>query len=74
MIPVEKALEIVLAHTPSLPTEEVLLTDALGRKLGCASAATIKQSALRRPSLDIGAFQYCGRCCDVCEIRSRKCS
>ncbi len=33
MIPVEEALEIVLAHTPSLPAEEVLLTEALGRVL-----------------------------------------
>jgi len=33
VIPVEEALEIVLAHTPSLPAEEVLLTEALGRVL-----------------------------------------
>jgi molybdopterin molybdotransferase len=33
VIPVETALEIVLSHTPTLPTEEVLLTDALGRVL-----------------------------------------
>jgi molybdopterin molybdotransferase len=33
VIPVETALEIVLAHTPTLPAEEVLLTDALGRVL-----------------------------------------
>ncbi len=33
MIPVDKALEIVLSHTPLLPSEEVLLTDALGRVL-----------------------------------------
>ena len=33
VIPVEKALEIVLAHTPSLPAEEVVLTEALGRVL-----------------------------------------
>lgn len=33
MIPVEKALEIVLAHTPLLPSEEVALTEAMGRIL-----------------------------------------
>src|SRR5258706_3033788 len=33
VIPVEEALEIVLANTPSLPAEEVLLTEALGRVL-----------------------------------------
>ena len=31
MIRVERALEIVLTHTPLLPSEEVLLTQALGR-------------------------------------------
>jgi len=33
VIPVDKALEIVLAHTPTLPAEEILLGDALGRVL-----------------------------------------
>jgi molybdopterin molybdotransferase len=33
VIPVETALEIVLSHTPTLPAEEVLLADALGRVL-----------------------------------------
>ena len=33
MIPVEKALEIVLAHTPVLPAEEVSLELAVGRVL-----------------------------------------
>jgi molybdopterin molybdotransferase len=33
VIPVEEALEIVLKHTPTLGSEEVLLTDALGRVL-----------------------------------------
>jgi molybdopterin molybdotransferase len=33
VIPVDKALEIVLAHTPALPAEEVALTDAVGRVL-----------------------------------------
>ena len=33
MITVEKALETVLAHTKTLPAEEVLLADALGRVL-----------------------------------------
>jgi molybdopterin molybdotransferase len=33
VIPVDQALEIVLAHTPALASEEVLLTDALGRVL-----------------------------------------
>ena len=33
MIPVEEALATVLAHTPSLGAEDVLLTDALGRVL-----------------------------------------
>lgn len=34
MIPVEQALEIVLAHTPTLPLDDVELSHALGRVLG----------------------------------------
>ena len=34
VVPVDKALEIVLGHTPVLPAEEVELPNALGRVLG----------------------------------------
>ena len=52
MIPVEKALEIVLAHTPSLPAEEVSLGDAVGRVLAEDVAADVDMPPFDRSAMD----------------------
>ena len=61
MIPVDEALAIVLAHTPSLPDEEVLLTDALGRVLAEAAAADHDMPPFDRSAMD----GYAVRAADV---------
>ncbi len=52
MIPVEQALEIVLAHTPLLPVEEVLLTQALGRVLAEDVRADMDLPSFDRSAMD----------------------
>jgi molybdopterin molybdotransferase len=61
LIPVDEALAIVLAHTPSLPDEEVLLTDALGRVLAEAAAADHDMPPFDRSAMD----GYAVRAADV---------
>jgi molybdopterin molybdotransferase len=52
VIPVEKALDIVLAHTPVLPAEEVLITDALGRVLAEDVRADLDMPPFDRSAMD----------------------
>lgn len=52
MIPVDKALEIVLAHTRALPAEEVALDDALGRVLAEDVASDLDLPPFRRAMMD----------------------
>lgn len=52
MIPVDEALAIVLSHTPTLPTEEVLLTDAVGRVLAEDAAADQDMPPFDRSAMD----------------------
>jgi len=52
VIPVERALEIVLAHTPSLPGEEVLLTQALGRVLAEDVPSDVDMPPFDRSAMD----------------------
>ena len=52
MIPVEQALEIVLAHTPTLPTEEVPLPEALGRVLAEDVASDMDMPPFARSAMD----------------------
>lgn len=52
MIPVEKALEIVLAHTPSLPSEEVTLTESLGRVLAEDVRSDVDMPPFDRSAMD----------------------
>jgi molybdopterin molybdotransferase len=61
VIPVDEALAIVLAHTPSLPTEEVLLTDALDRVLAEDAAADQDMPPFDRSAMD----GYAVRAADV---------
>jgi molybdopterin molybdotransferase len=51
-IPVDEALAIVLAHTPSLPAEDVLLTDALGRVLAEVVTADQDMPPFDRSAMD----------------------
>jgi molybdopterin molybdotransferase len=51
-IPVDEALAIVLAHTPSLPAEEVLLTEALGRVLAEDAVADHDMPPFDRSAMD----------------------
>ena len=52
MIPVEKALEIVLAHTPSLPVEDVQLNHALGRVLAENVRSDVDMPPFDRSAMD----------------------
>ena len=52
MIPVEKALEIVLAHTATLPTEEVVLSEALGRVLAEDVRSDVDMPPFDRSAMD----------------------
>jgi molybdopterin molybdotransferase len=52
VIPVEKALEIVLAHTPTLPTEEVPLEEALGRVLAEDVRSDVDMPPFDRSAMD----------------------
>jgi molybdopterin molybdotransferase len=52
MIPVDRALEIVLEHTPALPAEEVPLADALGRFLAEDVAADVDFPPFDRSAMD----------------------
>ncbi len=52
MVPVEKALEIVLAHTPTLPAEEVLLTEALGRVIAEEVRSDVDMPPFDRAAMD----------------------
>lgn len=64
MISVDKALEVVLAHTPALPAEEVTLTDALGRVL----AEDVRSDA-DMPPFDRSAMDgYAVRAADVSQV------
>jgi molybdopterin molybdotransferase len=51
-IPVDEALAIVLAHTPALAGEEVLLADALGRVLAEDVAADQDLPPFDRSAMD----------------------
>src|SRR3989442_605993 len=51
-IPVERALEIVLANTPSLPSKEVLLTQALGRVLAEDVPSDVDMPPFDRSAMD----------------------
>ena len=52
MIPVEKALEIVLAHTPTLPSEDVELAEALGRVLAEDVHSDVDMPPFDRSAMD----------------------
>lgn len=52
MIPVDKALEIVLAHTRPLPSEDVLLEEALGRVLAEDVASDLDLPPFDRAMMD----------------------
>lgn len=52
MIPVEKALEIVLAHTPVLPVEEVPLEQAVGRVLAEDVRSDVDMPPFDRSAMD----------------------
>ena len=52
MVSVEKALEVVLAHTPALPSEEVLLPDALGRVLAEDVSSDVDMPPFDRAAMD----------------------
>ena len=52
MLPVDEALEIVLAHTPRLGLEEVELEDALGRVLGQEVRADADMPPFDRSAMD----------------------
>src|SRR5687767_7398359 len=52
MVPVEEALQIVLRHTPTLPAEQVLLTDALGRVLAEDVASDVDLPPFDRSAMD----------------------
>jgi molybdopterin molybdotransferase len=52
VVPVDKALEIVLAHTPFLPTEEVSLTEALGRILAEDVRSDVEMPPFDRSAMD----------------------
>jgi molybdopterin molybdotransferase len=52
VIPVEKALDIVLSHTPTLPAEDVLVTDALGRVLAEDVRADLDMPPFDRSAMD----------------------
>jgi len=52
VIPVEEALEIVLAHTPRLPAEEVSLDAALGRVLAEDVASDVDMPPFDRSAMD----------------------
>lgn len=52
MVPVEQALEIVLAHTPSLPVEEVELIHALGRVLAEDVHSDVDMPPFDRSAMD----------------------
>ena len=61
MIPVEKALESVLAHTPCLPVEEVPLEEAVGRVLAEDVASDVDMPPFDRSAMD----GYAVRAADV---------
>ena len=61
LIPVEEALEIVLAHAKTLPYEEVPLEDAVGRVLGEDVAADADMPPFDRSAMD----GYAVRAADV---------
>jgi molybdopterin molybdotransferase len=61
VVPVDEAVEIVLAHTPALGAEEVLLTDALGRVLAEDVAADLDMPPFDRSAMD----GYAVRAADV---------
>jgi molybdopterin molybdotransferase len=61
MLPVEEALQIVLRHTPTLPAEPVLLTEALGRVLAEDVAADVDLPPFDRAAMD----GYAVRAADV---------
>ena len=52
MIPVERALEIVLANAPTLPTEEIPLEAALGRVLAEDPRADVDMPPFDRSAMD----------------------
>ncbi len=52
MIPCDEALRIVLAHAPTLPTEEVGLEDALGRVLAEDVASDLDMPPFDRSAMD----------------------
>jgi molybdenum cofactor synthesis domain-containing protein len=52
MVPVDKALEVVLAHTRTLPAEQVLLDEALGRVLAEDVAADADLPPFDRAMMD----------------------
>jgi molybdopterin molybdotransferase len=61
MLSVEDALEIVLSHTPRLPSEDVLLADALGRILAEDVRADADMPPFDRSAMD----GYAVRAADV---------
>jgi molybdopterin molybdotransferase len=52
VIPVDKALEIVLSHTPQLPAEEVPLAEALGRVLAEDVRSDVDMPPFDRSAMD----------------------
>jgi molybdopterin molybdotransferase len=52
MIPVDEALETVLTHSPTLPSEEVLITDCLGRVLAEDVRSDVDMPPFDRSAMD----------------------
>src|SRR5712692_9679809 len=52
VIPVDKALEIVLAHTPALPADEVPLPEAVGRVLAEDVRSDVDMPPFDRAAMD----------------------
>jgi molybdopterin molybdotransferase len=63
VIPVEKALEIVLSHTPTLASEEVTITDCLGRVLAEDVLSDVDMPPFDRSAMD----GYAVRAADVAQ-------
>jgi molybdopterin molybdotransferase len=63
MVPVDTALEIVLAHTPALPSEEILLPEALGRVLAEDVCSDLDMPPFDRSAMD----GYALRAADVAQ-------
>jgi molybdopterin molybdotransferase len=69
MIPVEKALAIVLSRTPTLPAEEVEFTEACGRMLREDVTADMDLPPFRRSAVDGFAVRASDTSCPPVKLR-----